>query len=164
MTKLRHQKQFSHGNEKQCELIYPDRKKSKLACTELSAVTARLLLVSILMPFTICSNRASKKTDFLDRGKNKGYISVVLWFLSHNYFLLATSFRNLNMTPYTQFFTLRGLCRLASLSYVWLHCPYMRSTYHSAHVLTHIGIAEFQAEESGCTQRCQNPAVLLPML
>lgn len=84
MSKLRHQKQFSHGNEKRCGLIYTDRKKSKLASAELSAVTARPLLIPILMPFTSCSNRVGRKTEFLDRGKNKGYISVVLWFLSHN--------------------------------------------------------------------------------
>lgn len=93
MSKLRHQKQFSHENEKRCGLTYTDRKKSKLASTELSAVTARPLLVPIFMPFTSCSNRVGRKTEFLDRGKNKGYISVVLWFLSRNYFLLARSFK-----------------------------------------------------------------------
>lgn len=78
MSKLRHQKHFSHGNEKLCGLTYTDRKKSKLASAELNAVTVRPLLVPTLMPCTSCSNRVSRKTEFLDRGKNKGYISVVL--------------------------------------------------------------------------------------
>lgn len=131
MSKLRHQKQFSRRTEKQCGLIYPDRKKSKLVCTELSPATARPLLVSILVPFTICSNRAGHKTEFLDREKNKCSIVVVLWFLSHNYFLLARSFRNLNMTPYTKFFHLEravwvsiSLLCLAALPLHEVYLPY----------------------------------------
>lgn len=95
MNKLRHQKQFSHRNEKLCELIYPDKKK--LACVELSAAAVRPLWY--LMPFTVCIIRVSHKTEFLDRGKIKGYILVVLWFLCHNCFILARFFRDFNMTP-----------------------------------------------------------------
>lgn len=110
MNKLRHQKQFSHRSEKLCELIYPDRKK--LACAELSAAAVRPL--PYLMPFTICIIRASHKTEFLDRGKTKGYILVVLWFLCHNCFTLARSeiLTWLHVSNYR-----RGLSGLAPLSF-----------------------------------------------
>lgn len=136
MSKLRCQKQLSIENEEQCRLIYPNRKKSKWAYAKLSAITAKPLWVSLLMPFAICSNTVGCKIHFLDRVK-QGCILVGLWF-----FLITTSYPDPSeiwtFLHIPNFATVKGLSRLASLT--WLPCSYTKvylPRFLSAHAHWH---------------------------
>lgn len=140
-SELGQQQHFSHGNEKQCVLIHPGSKERKAACTELCAVTARPLLLPILMPFAICSSRLGHETEFLDRRKSRGAV------ISFSHFLLARSFGNLSMVPYTNFFYLEGAVWV-DISLMFDCTAFTRGLHHSTPVLTLISLQEKAAAVS----------------